>query len=217
MINFKYKIFGRFKGRKKRNENRNSNLNKYNFVLEQINKELDYNILDIGSGSGENAICLSNSQPNSQIITCEIFEDGNINLSNYLQANQVQNISMFKGNVLEFLDDLNFQLLFNEIWILFPDPWPKVRHQKRRLISKDFLEKIYPYLTDNGNLMIASDSKSYIHSISNIIYEVRKSYRWVNQSYDLWNYSNLDLPETKFYKKAVKNGRNTMFFKLNKI
>ena len=106
MSNYKYKLFGRFKGRKKKyliplnefdlyihNKNINTNIN--------IN---DYNILDIGSGSGENAVYLSHLHSKAKIFTCELFEDGNINLHNKIIEHKINNIRMYKGNVLEFLD-----------------------------------------------------------------------------------------------------------------
>ncbi len=127
MINFKYKLFGRSKGRKRNKNLSINNLNRFNF---NIKKDLDnqsFNILDIGSGNGENATYLSKLYPNSKIITCEIFEDGNINLINEINKLGINNIRLFKGNVLQLLDELEKGIKFNQIWILFPDPWPKKR------------------------------------------------------------------------------------------
>ena len=131
---FKYKLFGRFKGRKK-----SYLLSSNDFKKCLINKDTNiypknYNILDIGSGSGENAVYLSFIHPHAKIITCELFEDGNINLSNEIIKKSIDNIKLFQGNVLEFLDFIKKSQIFNEIWILFPDPWPKARHHKRRLL-----------------------------------------------------------------------------------
>ena len=214
---FKYKLFGRFKGRKKNNDFDDQNLDKYKV---DISKDLDrknYNILDIGSGSGENALYLSNALPNSKIITCELFYDGNLNLSKKIFESKINNILLFEGNVLQFLDELNCKDIFDEMWILFPDPWPKIRHQKRRLINRIFIEKIHFFLKDSGKLMIATDSTSYINAIIKIIYESRDLYLWKNQIFQQWDYKNLNLPETKFYKKAFKSNRKSMFFCLNKI
>jgi len=215
--NYKYKLFGRFKGRKKNNQSSLLNLTKYNVNFEKdidINK---YNILDIGSGSGENAVYLSNLYPQANIIACELFHDGNLNLCNEISFKNLNNIILFNGNVLEFLDKLNNKLIFNEIWILFPDPWPKKRHQKRRLLNSSFLKKLHFYLKNNGKLSIASDSHSYIHSILRLIDENRNLFLWENQSFEKWNYTNLDLPATKFSKKALETNRKSFFFKLNKI
>ena len=120
---YKYKLFGRSKGRKN-NQSTYDFVKKYAFNFENNSFPNNYNILDIGSGSGENALFLSNNIKNN-IITCEIFHDGNINLCNKIEEKKINNIKLFQGNALEFIDTLNGKLTFDEIWILFPDPWPK--------------------------------------------------------------------------------------------
>ena len=214
---FKYKLFGRFRGRKKIHHSSFQDSKKYQFNLERDINNSKYNILDIGSGSGENALFLSDTYPDSKIITCELFYDGNVNLVKQIKKNKITNISLFYGNVLEFLDHAEPLLTFDEIWILFPDPWPKIRHHKRRLISNFFLEKIYKYLRHSGKLMIATDSQSYIQSIIKNIFLIQSTYAWNNQKVSDWDYGNLELPKTKFYKKAMKLNKKSMFFELLKI
>jgi tRNA (guanine-N7-)-methyltransferase len=214
---FKYKLYGRLKGRKK-SYLLSSNEFKKNLINKDVNiYSKNYNILDIGSGSGENAVYLSFIHPQARIITCELFEDGNINLSNEIMKKNTDNIKIFQGNVLEFLDCIKESKIFNEIWILFPDPWPKVRHHKRRLINIKFLELIYFYLKDSGRIFIATDSQTYIQSILSIIYKVRDYFIWENQQLEDWDYENLDLPKTKFFKKAKQSNRKSIFFQLKKI
>ena len=189
----------------------------YEIDINRDIKKKNFNILDIGSGSGENAIHLSSLNPKSNIFTCEIFEDGNINLVNQIIKNNIQNIKLFKGNVLEFLDNINLDFYFNEVWILFPDPWPKPRHHKRRLININFLKIISSYLKKDAKIFIASDSASYINSILNVINSSQNMFSWENQRLEHWNYAILNLPETKFFKKAQKSNRNSIIFELKKI
>ena len=214
---YKYKLFGRFKGRKRNSKNDSSYTDKYNYDPKINLSKNKYNILDIGSGSGENTIHLSKVHLNSHIIACELFEDGNINLCNQINLNQIENISLYKGNALEFLDSLNQKYIFDEIWILFPDPWPKKRHHKRRLISGEFLELIYFFLKKNAKLLIASDSSTYKRSIIKFIYTYKHLYLWENQDFEEWSYDLLNLPKTKFNQKAIKSERNSMIFKLSRI
>ena len=96
---FKYKLFGRFKGRKKNHLSFQRDLDQYAFNL---NKSIDcsnYNILDIGSGSGENALFLSKLNFYSRIITCELFEDGNYNL-----CHQINGYFIIKKLISKFLN-----------------------------------------------------------------------------------------------------------------
>ena len=125
MLNFKYKLFGRSKGRKRNKNLLFNNLNEFDFNFKTNLNNKSFNILDIGSGNGENAIYLSKLYPNSRIITCEIFEDGNINLINEINKLHINNIFLFKGNALQLLDELKKDIIFNQVCILFPDPWPK--------------------------------------------------------------------------------------------
>lgn len=214
---YKYKLFGRFKGRKKNIKSNTKIINDFKIDVKNDLNRNKYNILDIGSGSGENAIYQSIIHPNSLVIACDLFEDGNINLCNKIILNKINNIRLYQGNVLEFLDVLEQDQIFDEIWILFPDPWPKVRHQKRRLINYMFLKFIHSYVKKNGTLNIASDSQSYNNSIIRLIYNLKHLFFWNNQSFEDWNYDFLDLPSTKFNKKAIKAERNSMIFRLNKI
>ena len=89
---FKYKLFGRFKGRKKNQPLNSESITEY---VVDIDKEIDitkYNILDIGSGSGEISIHLSLSNYNNKIIACELFKDGNINLVKKIKENNIKNM-----------------------------------------------------------------------------------------------------------------------------
>ena len=96
----KYKIYGRTKGRKKKNYNLDQTFIK-SVITKNINIKIkDNNILDIGSGSGENSIYQSMKFPNSKIIACETFFDGNINLCNEVFKKNIQNILIYNGNVL---------------------------------------------------------------------------------------------------------------------
>ena len=213
----KYKIFGRNKGRKK-----NFIMNKFFFKNSLINLEKDLNkkninILDIGSGSGENSIFLALKYPSTKIIACEVFQDGNINLCNQLYKKKIDNVKIYQNNVLKLFDEIKVEKYFDSIWILFPDPWPKKRHHKRRLINSSFFRKIYPLMKSKGKIYLSTDSKSYLASIMQSIYEVRSIFDWKNDIPTKWQY-NLDfLPDTKFFKKANNLQRSAFFIDLEKI
>ena len=80
---------------------------------------------------------------------------------------------------------------------------------KRLLIQK--------YLKKGSTINIASDSKSYISQILEIIHNIKQDFGWINQSKLEWDYNPEILPETKYFKKALKNGRNSFFAKLEKL
>ena len=214
---YKYRIFGRTRGR----SNKKIDINKYQKLLDEykINKlnEKDKYILDIGTGYGETSIYLSSMYENYKIITCEKYINGNLNLFKSIISNKIKNIYVHNCNVHEILDSQEKKLYFSKIWIFFPDPWPKKRHINRRLINIEFLKKIYFFLKVKGEVYIATDSISYSKDIIKFIYTLKNYYEWINQNTTylcIKDYFNI---KTKYYEKAIISGRKPNLFILRKI
>ncbi len=214
---FKNRLFGRTLGR----SNKKINMEKYFQRIEQnrIDK-LDINknyILDIGTGYGETTFHLANKFKRCTIISCENYINGNLKLLDNIEKYNLKNVKIFPGNVNEILDTNNKDTFFSLVWIFFPDPWPKKRHFKRRLITASFLEKIYFFLKKNAEIHIVTDSSSYIKFILNTIYNSQKYFKWINQDFLFLDFKDYYDFETKFYKKAVISSRNPTIFILKKI
>jgi len=212
--NFKYQLFGRSKGRHKNIKISNE------AIAIKINKKIDpsiHNIIDIGAGSGESTLEFAKSDSKKFVIACEKYIDGINKIAKNNTYNSLSNISIFQGNVHQLLDDYCPIKSISEIWILFPDPWPKKRHFKRRLINVNFFKKIKKYLKENALVHIASDFNTYVSEILNSVYQVKKDFKWINQNKEDWNYSNLDMPKTKYFQKAQKNGHKSFYLKLIKL
>ena len=214
---FEHRLYGRTRGRsnKKINILNYQKLVKENQILSLENSK-DY-ILDIGTGYGETSIFLAKKFPNHIIVSCEKFIDGNLNLLKNINNHEIKNIKLYAGNVNEFLSINKKNEFFSSVWIFFPDPWPKKKHHKRRLITDLFLKKLYQYIKSKGQVNIATDSISYSRSILNSLYKNKNLFRWKNQNelyMDLKDYYKL---ETKFYKKATISGRKTSLLVLEKI
>ena len=161
-------------------------------------------------------MAISKNYSSKQVIACEKFIDGINKIAEKSFLYSLNNISIFHGNVHQLLDEYCPHKSISEIWILFPDPWPKKRHFKRRLINTYFFNKIRDFLKKNAIIHIASDSKSYISDILWCIHQVKKDFKWINQKKDEWDYVNTTLPKTKYFQKALKNGLNPIYLKLIK-
>ena len=209
--NLAYRLYGRTKGRKKKNNNVFSKIK-----LKKIDKETDY-IIDIGAGYGESTIELAQANNDKKVICCEKYVDGLSRLYNKVQTHSIINIEIYQGNVHQLLDEHCKKNSISEIWILFPDPWPKKKHFKRRLIDKLFFGKIHKYLRKGSTINIATDSKPYVSQILQTLHYTKQDFKWINQSKSGWNYNTEILPETKYHKKALKNGFNPFFAKLKKL
>ena len=160
--------FGRVKSRKI------SKIKQHNFKYFQkknnINK-LDLKkklILEIGIGMGENLIHLSKKNTQTNIIGVDPFMNGMVNVSDYSINNNIKNIYLYPFVFQKFLNKFK-KLRFNEIYVLFPDPWPKKRHQKRRLVNIDFLKKIFKILKKNGKFIFSTDNISYFENVKTIL------------------------------------------------
>ena len=214
--NYTNRLFGRTRGRSKKRINLKSYyelVNKYKF--QKCNAKLDY-ILDIGTGYGETSIFLANKFLDKVIISCEKYIDGNIILLKNIEKNKIKNILLHNGNVYDVLENIHREC-FDLVWIFFPDPWPKNRHAKRRLITSDFLKKLYNTLKKNSEIHIATESTIYVRFILNSIYNCKDYFVWINQSEMNLHIKDYFDIETKYYKKAINSQRKPSLFILRKL
>ena len=122
-------------------------------------------ILEIGFGAGEHLRALALHTPDKTIIGAEPFMNGVASLLSAITDadNQVlpeyKNIRVWADDVRDLLRERDFR--FDEIWILHPDPWPKARHEKRRLLHADFLSMLSAHLTNGGRIIIGTDHWEY--------------------------------------------------------
>ena len=214
--NYSNRLFGRTRGRSKKKINLKQyyeTVDKYKF--QKFNEKLEY-ILDIGTGYGETSIFLSNQFLDKVIISCEKYIDGNIILLKNIEKNNIKNIRLHNGNVYDILESIHREC-FDLVWIFFPDPWPKNRHAKRRLITSDFLIKLHTNLKKNSEIHIATDSTIYVRFILNSIYNCKDYFVWLNQSEMNLHIKDYFDIETKYYKKAINSQRKPSLFILRKL
>ncbi|MBR4892213.1 MAG: tRNA (guanosine(46)-N7)-methyltransferase TrmB [Alphaproteobacteria bacterium] len=143
-------------------------------------KPQDGDILEIGFGAGEHVRNLALANPNKIIIGAEPFMNGVASLLSAItdeKTNQVfdeyKNIRIWADDVRDFLRNTDSK--FKQIWVLHPDPWPKARHEKRRLLSADFLNTLSKYLSSDGEIIIGTDHWEYFDWILEQIKETNLS------------------------------------------
>ena len=214
--NYTNRLFGRTRGRSKKKinlKNYYEQVDKYKF--QNFNENSEY-ILDVGTGYGETSIFLAKQFSDKVVISCEKYIDGNIILLKNIEKNKIKNIRLHNGNVCDVLDSIEREC-FDLVWIFFPDPWPKNRHAKRRLITSNFLIKLHNALKENSEIHIATDSTIYVRFILNSIYNCKDYFMWLNQSeMNLYIKDYFDI-DTKYYKKAINSQRIPSLFILRKL
>ena len=118
-------------------------------------------ILEIGFGMGASLLTMAKEQPGVNFIGIDIHEPGIGTLLHAMVREQVQNIRVIAHDAVEVLRDMISDGSLDKIQIFFPDPWPKKRHHKRRLIQVPFVECLVKKLKPNGILHLATDWEDY--------------------------------------------------------
>ena len=146
--------------------------------------------------------------PNALIVASEVYLSGIGSLLNNIARNSLTNIKIFDEDVRELLLSLPNKI-FDEIYIICPDPWPKDKHHKRRLINVGFLQMLNDFLKSNGSLYISTDWENYAESIKDTI---SRSEYFVSSNENYMNEKQL----TKFEKRGIDQGRKIFEFNLKK-
>lgn len=121
-------------------------------------------VLEIGFGNGENLINQAILNPNTLYIGSEVYKSGIGSLIGAINQKKLSNIKIFQNDVRDLFDS-EPEEIFDLIIIICPDPWPKEKHHKRRLINKEFLQMIFNFMKENSYLHISTDWQNYAESI----------------------------------------------------
>ena len=155
--------------------------------------------IEIGHGMGENLLNLAYKNKEKIFIGIDPFKNGLANIAKEVFKKKIKNIYIFPYVLEKFFDKYN-KIEFNEIYVLFPDPWPKKKHKKRRLVNENLLTNISSKLKKKGKFFFRTDNLEYYNNVIKII---RKLIREENQ-YILKKDISKKLIQTKYHKKAHK-------------
>ena len=153
--------------------------------IEYLHQHLGKVNLEIGFGSGEFIFQEAVKNPDVLYLGCEVYNPGIVKLARNLKKNDVKNVIIYKGDARDVLTQTP-HFFFKNIYILFPDPWPKKKHHKRRLINPQFLNFIAEKFCCNLN--VATDHDGYAESILHDVLQ--------NSHYEI---QNLEITKEKFF------------------
>ena len=174
--------------------------------LTSLNNNDEKIILEIGFGNGDNTTFLASQNPNALIIAAEVYLSGIGSLLASISEHSFTNIKIFDKDVRELLLQVD-QEIFDEVYIICPDPWPKARHHKRRLVQHEFLKLLAKVLKKNGTVYISTDWENYAESMQE---EIEKT----KDDFEFKKISNEGMPVTRFQKRAMNEGRSLSTFLL---
>lgn len=223
----KKKIFGRKKGyplklEKQKQFNQvfpqlrlNIEDNTYNDVILEFPSKVDTIYLEVGFGSGEHIKWQLENNINIGFFCCDPYINGVANLIASLDKKLHSRIKIMMDDAEILLDWLPAKSI-SKIFILFPDPWDKKKHFKRRFINHNTIFKISKILKDSGEIRIATDSSSYLGWIFHYFLN-SKHFIWKAKSKKDFLYKPIDWPPTRYEKKAVITGKHPIFLIFKKI
>ena len=161
--------------------------------------------LEIGFGKGEHLIAQAKANPEVGFIVCEPFLNGVSGLIDHMDRESVTNIRFFMDDARLLMDALPDQF-FSRAFILFPDPWRKKRHYKRRVVSPGNINVLSRLLKDGSQLRIGTDHHDYCRWILARLME-NQDFNWHANMPDDWHKRPDDWPATRYELKALEVGR----------
>jgi tRNA (guanine-N7-)-methyltransferase len=196
-----------------------SNLDKYKLDFSLLKKDKKYKgsklFLEIGFGSGDIIYRQAKLNPNDLFIGVEYYRKGITQLIEKIENNNIENIKILHGDARKILMNIP-DGIFEEIWLFFPDPWPKNRHEKRRFIQLDMIDTLASKIKKDGKLLISSDDKNYIGWTLSLLL-MKNCFNWLALGPSDWRLPNNDYFGSRYEKKGIKNDRQPYFLKFQKI
>jgi tRNA (guanine-N7-)-methyltransferase len=162
-------------------------------------------VLEIGSGMGESTAALAAAAPGHDHLAVEVFEPGLAQLLMRVEEEGLTNIALLRGDALALLRECVPAGSLHAVRIFFPDPWPKRRHRKRRLVQPDVTALVASRVAVGGTVHLATDWADYAEQMRSVCDDEPLL---ENCSADGWLDRPGWRPVTKFERRAVEEGRD---------
>jgi tRNA (guanine-N7-)-methyltransferase len=125
-------------------------------------------VLEIGCGTGTSTLAMAQLEPEVDVIAVEVYRRGLAQLLSAIDREDVNNIRLIRGDAVDVLEQLLGSGSLNGVRVFFPDPWPKARHHKRRLLQPETVALIADRLRPGGILHAATDHPGYAEQIAEV-------------------------------------------------
>lgn len=168
----------------------------------------DFVIVDFGSGMGTHTLELAQMNAPVGVLAMDVHTVGLIAVVDSATELGLTNIRTHHGDGMDVIKDWLLPKSVDEIHVLFPDPWPKARHHKRRLITPYFLDLSFRTLKKGGRLVFVTDDETYFSSASSVISDHGK----FDVVFDDW-----EVPVTTYHNRALRLGHKVSQLSARKI
>ena len=170
--------------------------------------------LEIGFGGGEHLAWQAERHPDVGVIGAEVFEQGVARLLRRIDDGGLANVRVHHGDARDLIDALPARAI-GRVFILFPDPWPKVRHHKRRLVRTETLAALAELMADGAELRLATDDMDYARWILERLVP-HPAFEWLARGPADWRTRPDDWPATRYETKACAQGRQPVFLRFRR-
>ena len=167
-------------------------------------------VLEIGYGGGEHLAREALTHPEAGFIGAEVFSGGIAKMVEAIDAEAIDNVRLFTDDALKLLPKLPDASL-DEVFLLYPDPWPKTRHHKRRFVSPTTLGELARVLKPGGLFRFATDIEDYANwTLAHIVRA--PAFRFEAGEPASWHLPYPGWQPTRYEEKARREGRLTSFY-----
>jgi tRNA (guanine-N7-)-methyltransferase len=167
--------------------------------------------VEIGFGGGEHLAAQAQAHPDTGFIGCEPFLNGVVGALGHVRDQSLGNVRLHMGDALTVLERLPDASL-ERVYLLHPDPWPKARHAKRRMVNPGPLDLIAAKLKPGGEFRLGTDDPTYCRWAT-MVMNSRRDFEWLaNEAADFLNRP-ADWPETRYERKARRQGHEVWYFR----
>jgi tRNA (guanine-N7-)-methyltransferase len=171
--------------------------------------------LEIGFGGGEHLAAQARAAPEMGFVGCEPFVNGMAKLLAVVDQEHLDNIRLWDEDATDLLPVLP-EAAFDRVAILYPDPWPKRRQRKRRIVSDETLGMLARIMRPGGELRFATDIDDYAGwTLARVLRST--DFVWTARSADDWRRPWADWPGTRYEAKALREGRKPSYLTFRRL
>ncbi len=160
--------------------------------------------LEIGFGGGEHLVHQASANPDVGIIGCEPYINGVAMLLGKIRKANVDNLAVYPGDVRDMFDVLP-EASIDRAFLLYPDPWPKARHHRRRFVTEEHLAPLVRVLKPGAIFRVATDIPDYVRQTLEQV--PGHGFEWLAEGPDHWRVAWDDWISTRYEQKALREGR----------
>ena len=160
--------------------------------------------LEVGFGGGEHLVHQAARNPGVGIIGCEPYINGVAMLLGKIRAAGVENLAVHPGDVRDLFDVLP-DASISKAFLLYPDPWPKKKHHRRRFVTPDYLQELARVMKPGAEFRVATDIPDYVRQTLQQV--PRHGFEWLAEGPADWREPWGDWLSTRYEQKALREGR----------